>query len=78
MPEDMGGLEMYSLVTDTKFGEQASMTHLTELVEDDLRSYIYRITLNPELTQDILQETLLHMVTSLNQLKRADRSGRGF
>lgn len=73
MPEDIGNLEMCGLVAEAKLGEQASMTRLTEVVEDDLRSYIYRITLNPELTQDILQETLLQMVTSLNQLKRADR-----
>jgi len=73
MPEDIGNLEMCGLVVEAKLGEQASMARLTEVVEDDLRSYIYRITLNPELTQDILQETLLQMVTSLNQLKRADR-----
>lgn len=73
MDGEISNLELCGLVAEAKLGEQASMIRLTEVVEDDLRSYIYRITLNTDLTQDILQETLLQMVTSINELKRADR-----
>lgn len=73
MDGEISNLEICGLVAEAKLGEQASMIRLTEVVEDDLRSYIYRITLNTDLTQDILQETLLQMVTSINELKRADR-----
>ena len=73
MAGDIGNLELCGLVAEAKLGDQTCMTRLAEVVEDDLRSYIYRITLNPDLTQDILQETLLQMVTAINNLKRADR-----
>ena len=73
MAEDISDLELCGLVTEAKLGDQACLTTPHRGVEDNLRSYIYRITLNPDLTQDILQETLLQMVTSINNLKRADR-----
>jgi RNA polymerase sigma factor (sigma-70 family) len=61
------------LVEQAQLGSQASMNRLAELAEGRLFAYIYRLTLNYDLTQDLLQETLLAMVKSLNNLNDADR-----
>jgi RNA polymerase sigma-70 factor (ECF subfamily) len=60
------------LVEQAQLGSQASMNRLAELAEGKLFAYIYRLTLNYDLTQDLLQETLLAMVKSLNNLNKAD------
>ncbi len=73
MNSEIDQLELCGLVAEAKCGDQASLTRLAELVEDNLRSYIYRLTLDPDLTADLLQETLLQMVKSIGDLKRTDR-----
>ncbi len=60
------------LVRRAQRGEQESRDRLTCLVVPRLRAYLYRLTLAPDLTEDLLQETLLHMLGSLKDLKRAD------
>ncbi len=57
------------LVKQAQLGCQESMTRLTKLTEGSLCAYIYRLTLNYELTEELLQETLLEMVKSLKKLK---------
>jgi RNA polymerase sigma-70 factor (ECF subfamily) len=49
------------------------MSRLAEEAEGRLRAYIYRVTLDHDLTQDLSQEALLQMVKSLRDLKRAER-----
>jgi RNA polymerase sigma-70 factor (ECF subfamily) len=49
------------------------MSDLAKLVEGRLFAYIYRLTLDYDLAQDLLQETLLKMVNSLSELERIDR-----
>lgn len=61
------------LVGQAQLGNQESMNRLAELVEGRLFAYIYRLTLNYDLAQDLLQETLLGMIKSLKELKDADR-----
>ncbi len=61
------------LVEQAQLGNQESMNRLAELVEGRLFAYIYRLTLNYDLTQDLLQETLLGMIKSLNELRDIDR-----
>jgi len=61
------------LVEQAQLGNQESMNRLAELVEGRLFAYIYRLTLNYDLTQDLLQETLLGMVKSLNELRDSNR-----
>ena len=46
---------------------------LAESIQFQLRSYVVRITLNEDLTDDIVQETTLEMFKIFNQLKQADR-----
>jgi RNA polymerase sigma-70 factor (ECF subfamily) len=61
------------LVEQAQLGSQESMNRLAELVEGRLFAYIYRLTLKYDLTQDLLQETLLGMVKSLNELRDSNR-----
>ncbi|UCG57902.1 MAG: RNA polymerase sigma factor [Phycisphaerales bacterium] len=61
------------LIRQAQQGNQQSMSRLAEAAEGRLFPYIYRLTLNHDLAQDLLQETLLKMVESLDELKHADR-----
>lgn len=49
------------------------MNQLAQLVQGRLFAYIYRLTLNYDLAQDLLQETLLRMVESLKELKQVEQ-----
>lgn len=60
------------LVQRAQRGEQASLDRLACLAGEKLRTYLYRLTLDRELTEDLLQETLLHMVESLKELNQAE------
>jgi len=46
---------------------------LAESIQLQLRSYVIRITLNEDITDDIVQETILEMFKIFNQLRQADR-----
>ncbi len=61
------------LIGQARLGNQQSMSELAQRVEGRLFAYIYRLTLNYDLAQDLLQETLLKMVESLKDLKHIDR-----
>jgi len=70
MPNKNNNIE---LVKQAQLGDEKSVNHLAELGRDRLRAYIYRLTLDEDLTQDIIQETMLEMLKFLNKLERADR-----
>lgn len=61
------------LVTQAQTGNYNSTDQLATLVQDRLYPYIYRITLDHDLAQDILQETLLTMLKKISSLRQADR-----
>jgi RNA polymerase sigma-70 factor (ECF subfamily) len=61
------------LVTRARLGDRPSTDRLTEMVEPRIFAYIYRLTLNFQLTQDLVQETLLEMVKSLKNLNDPQR-----
>ncbi|MCF7973973.1 MAG: RNA polymerase sigma factor [Phycisphaerae bacterium] len=61
------------LVERAQLGDKQGLELLTELAEERLREDVGRITLNLDLTQDIVQETLLEMLKKLGELKTADR-----
>ncbi|MHC4169606.1 MAG: RNA polymerase sigma factor, partial [Planctomycetota bacterium] len=61
------------LVKQARLGDEKSVNHLAELARERLRAYIYRLTLDEDLTQDILQESMLEMLKFLNKLEKADR-----
>ncbi|MBN1844465.1 MAG: sigma-70 family RNA polymerase sigma factor [Sedimentisphaerales bacterium] len=65
--------EYVELVTKAQGGDIDSLDQLVLLVRNPLKSYVFRLTLHEDLTQDIVQETLLEMFKVLGKLNRADR-----
>jgi len=61
------------IVKMAQSGHESCMSRLAEEAEGRLRAYIYRVTLDHDLTQDLSQEALLQMVKSLGTLRRAER-----
>jgi RNA polymerase sigma-70 factor (ECF subfamily) len=60
------------LVRQAQLGNQESMNRLVQRVEGRLRAYLYRLTLNYDLTEELVQEALLEMVESLKKLECVD------
>ncbi len=54
-------------------GDKVALDRLAELSVKRLHVYVYRLTLQEDLAQDIVQETMLEMVKILGKLKRTDR-----
>jgi RNA polymerase sigma-70 factor (ECF subfamily) len=57
------------LVKQAQCGNSEAMSQLSQQVADRVLPYIQGLTLNYDLAQDILQETLLELVKSLNSIK---------
>jgi RNA polymerase sigma-70 factor (ECF subfamily) len=66
-------IEYVRLVKRAQRGEKEGLEHLTKAVEQRLRLSVYRATLDHDLTNDIVQETILKMLKVLDELKEADR-----
>ena len=63
---------LIELVKRAQQGCRNSMDELVREVEQKVRTYAYRHTLDHDLTQDLSQETLLQMVKSLDRLRKAE------
>jgi RNA polymerase sigma-70 factor (ECF subfamily) len=61
------------LVTWARAGDHESLSRLTELAQPRLVAYLYRLTLDYDLAQEICQETLVKMIESLEGLENVDR-----
>lgn len=57
------------LVEQARQGDRGAMDCLAEMARQRLYAYIYRLTLNHDLAQDLLQETLLKMVENIKDLR---------
>ena len=66
-------LDCIELVEKARAGDRQSLNQLAELARERLRTYVYRLTLKDDLTQEIVQESLLEMCKVLGKLQRADR-----
>lgn len=64
---------LIKLVRLAQQGHENCMSRLAEEAEGRLRAYVYRVTLDHDLTQDLSQEALLQMVQSLARLKKPER-----
>jgi RNA polymerase sigma-70 factor (ECF subfamily) len=60
------------LVRLAQLGDQQSLDRLAGAVAPRLQAYIYRLTLNYDLAQDLLQETLLKMVERIKELRQPE------
>ncbi|MCF7974219.1 MAG: RNA polymerase sigma factor [Phycisphaerae bacterium] len=64
---------MTGLIEQARQGDQDSMGQLAEIAEARLLPYLYRLTLNYDLTQELCQQTLAKMIQSLNELEQIER-----
>ena len=61
------------LVEQAQLGNRESLDDLAGLARGRLYAYVYRIVLQDDLAQDIVQESMLEMFKVLGNLERADR-----
>jgi RNA polymerase sigma-70 factor (ECF subfamily) len=66
MGENAGYLE---IIKEAQLGNRDSMSRLAEEARGKVFVYIYRVTLNYHLAQDLSQETMLEMLKSLKKLR---------
>lgn len=70
----MAGNDNYiDLVKQAQLGDEECLNRLAELARERLREYVYRLTLDNDLTQDILQESMIEMFKFLDTLEKAER-----
>ena len=61
------------LVERARQGDKPSLNKLAEMARERLRVYVYRLTQKDDLTQEIVQESLLEMCKILGKLQKTDR-----
>ncbi|UCD49532.1 MAG: sigma-70 family RNA polymerase sigma factor [Phycisphaerales bacterium] len=60
------------LVKKAQLGDKDSLSDLAKTARVRLHEYVLRLTLNEDLTQDIVQETMLEMLRILRKLRKAE------
>lgn len=66
-------LNYTELVERARRGDKQSLNELAGMARQRLRVYVYRLTQNDDLTQEIVQESLFEMCRVLGKLKQTDR-----
>ena len=61
------------LVEQARLGNRQSLDALAQQVRGPLYAYVYRIMLREDISQDIVQESMLEMFNNLDRLERTDR-----
>jgi RNA polymerase sigma-70 factor (ECF subfamily) len=61
------------LVERAQRGDRQSLNTLAQIARERLRTYVYRLTQKDDLTQEIVQESLLEMCKILGKLQKTDR-----
>lgn len=61
------------LVERAQRGDRQSLNDLAKIARERLRTYVYRLTQKDDLTQEIVQESLLEMCKILGKLQKTDR-----
>ena len=62
-----------AIITKAQQGDRTSMGQLVEVAEPRLLTYIFRLTLSQDLSEELCQKTLVKMVQSLETLKNVDK-----
>ncbi|MHC4440558.1 MAG: RNA polymerase sigma factor, partial [Planctomycetota bacterium] len=65
--------EHAELVRNAQLGDKECMNRLAETARVHLREYVLRLTLREDLTQDIVQESVLEMFKVFKKLKSAEK-----
>lgn len=66
-------LEHGELVRKAQLGDKTSMNRLAEAAKVHLREYVLRLTLREDVTQDIVQESILEMFKVFKKLKSTEK-----
>jgi len=61
------------IIRKAQQGDRTSMGQLVEAAEPRLLTYIFRLTLSQDLSEELCQKTLVKMVQSLETLKNVDK-----
>ncbi|MHC4728432.1 MAG: RNA polymerase sigma factor, partial [Planctomycetota bacterium] len=61
------------LISQAQLGNKDSLDRLVSIVWAPLKSYIYRRTLDDNLTEDIVQESIIELIKMIGRLQRKDR-----
>jgi RNA polymerase sigma factor (sigma-70 family) len=64
--------DLIRTIRQAQLGDKKSTERLAEVARQRLFSYVYRLTLNYDLSQDLLQETLLKMVENMKTLQQPE------
>ncbi|MHC4647467.1 MAG: RNA polymerase sigma factor [Planctomycetota bacterium] len=62
-----------ALVRQAQLGDRESLDRLAQLTQGRLYAYVYRMVLNEDLAQEIVQESLLEMYKVFGNLERTER-----
>ena len=65
--------QSHELVRKAQLGDKECLNRLAEAARVHLREYVLRLTLREDLTQDIVQESILEMFKVFDKLKSAER-----
>lgn len=65
--------EHLRLLADAQAGDRASLERLAALVWERLYPFAFRTTLNHDVTEDVLQETLLSLLCGVDSLRDPER-----
>ncbi len=65
--------EQLELIERARRGDRQCLNELAAQARDRLRTYVYRMTQDDDLAQEIVQETLFEMCKALGKLKSNDR-----
>jgi RNA polymerase sigma-70 factor (ECF subfamily) len=60
------------LVHQAQSGDRNSLGQLSELVQERIYPFLYKVTLDHDLAQDLLQDTLLAIVRDISHLRNTD------
>ena len=63
------------IIRQAQDGDRQSLSAVAEQVQQKVNTYIYRLTLDYHLTEDLTQETVLEMINSLGQLELSHVNG---
>ncbi len=67
-------IDYIELVQQAQLGDKECLNRLAEGARECLYAYVYRYTLaDDDLTEDIVQETMLKMLEVLGELREADQ-----
>jgi RNA polymerase sigma-70 factor (ECF subfamily) len=61
--------DFLELLSEARSGSSRSMGRLADIVRERLYSFVFRTTLDHDMTEDVLQETLLTMVGQIAHLR---------